>query len=119
MAIPVQLRFPDLDHWTPALHRVCTAEGWTCQPRFHLTILLPPTLLIQNMKKFNVGIIGYGWVAGAHIAAINAGQHAQVTAGYSSRALDSGKLSAQHGSPITTYRDLKKMLANPEIDAGS
>ena len=39
-----------------------------------------------SMKKYNVGIIGYGWVATAHIAAINATQQAQVTAIYSSRA---------------------------------
>ena len=31
------------------------------------------------MKKYNVGIIGYGWVSGAHIAAINATSLAQVT----------------------------------------
>lgn len=67
------------------------------------------------MKKFNVGIIGYGWVAGAHIAAINATGRAQVTGICSSRALDSTELSARHGSPITAYRDLKKMLANPDI----
>ena len=41
------------------------------------------------MKKYNVGIIGYGWVAGAHIAAINAPSLAQVTSVYSSRRLDS------------------------------
>ena len=29
------------------------------------------------MKKLNVGIVGYGWVATAHIAAINASAHAQ------------------------------------------
>ena len=29
------------------------------------------------MKKYNVGILGYGWVATAHIAAINATQQAQ------------------------------------------
>jgi predicted dehydrogenase len=67
------------------------------------------------MKQYNVGIIGYGWVAGAHIAAINATGRAQVTAVCSSRPLDAAKLSAQHGSPITVYRDLKKMLADPEI----
>ena len=67
------------------------------------------------MKKYNVGIIGYGWVAGAHIAAINATGRAQVTGVCSSRPLDSAKLSAQHGSPITAYRDLKTMLANPDI----
>lgn len=67
------------------------------------------------MKKYNVGIIGYGWVAGAHIAAINATPNAQVTAVCSSRPLDAAKLSAQHGSPITVYHDLKEMLANPDI----
>ncbi len=68
------------------------------------------------MKKYNVGIIGYGWVATAHIAAINATSSARVTAVYSSRELDSAKLSLKHGGPITAYRSLKKMLANPDID---
>ena len=36
------------------------------------------------MKKYNVGIIGYGWVATAHIQAINATTNAQVRAIYSS-----------------------------------
>lgn len=67
------------------------------------------------MKKFNVAVIGYGWAAGAHIAAINASPQAQVTAVYSSRPLDDAALSAQHGSPIRTYRDLRKLLADPEI----
>ena len=71
------------------------------------------------MKKYNVGIIGYGWVAGAHIGAINASPYAQVSAVYSSRELDSAKISAQHGSRITAYEDLKKMLANPDIDVVS
>src|SRR5690242_14934494 len=71
------------------------------------------------MKKFNVGIIGYGWVAGAHITAINSGSRSQVTAVCSSRPLDSAKLAAKHGSPITAYQDLKQMLANPDIDVVS
>ena len=71
------------------------------------------------MKKYNVGIIGYGWVAGAHIAAINASARAHVTAVYSSRPLESGELTTKHGSPITAYQDLNAMLANPEIDVVS
>src|SRR5438128_50922 len=51
-------------------------------------------------KKYNVGIIGYGWVAGAHIAAINATAHARVTAVWSSRKLDSADVSARHGGEI-------------------
>lgn len=71
------------------------------------------------MKKYNVGIIGYGWVAGAHIHAINATTNAQVTAIYSSRPHDSKAVSAQHGSPITCYTDLDKMLADPNLHAVS
>ena len=67
------------------------------------------------MKKYNVGIIGYGWVATAHIPAINATALAQVTAVYSSRDLDSAELSAKHGGSITAYNDLDEMLANPDI----
>ena len=49
------------------------------------------------MKKFNVGVVGYGWVAGAHIDSINATDQGQVTAVCSSRRLDSAELSARHG----------------------
>jgi UDP-N-acetyl-2-amino-2-deoxyglucuronate dehydrogenase len=68
------------------------------------------------MKKYNVGIIGYGWVATAHIAAINASSYAQVTAVYSSRPLDAGELSNTYNSPIETYTDLDAMLKNDAID---
>lgn len=71
------------------------------------------------MKKHNVGIIGYGWVATAHIAAINATRQARVTAVYSSRPFDSAELSAKWGSRVTAYNDLKKMLADPDIHAVS
>ena len=66
-------------------------------------------------KKYHVAVIGYGWAAGAHIAAINATAQAQVTAVWSSRALDSAELSARHGSPITTHTDLAALLADPAI----
>lgn len=67
------------------------------------------------MKRFNAGIIGYGWAASAHIPAINASPLAQVTAVCSSRKLDAAQLSAQHGSPISVYNDLAAMLADPDI----
>ncbi|WP_038166218.1 Gfo/Idh/MocA family oxidoreductase [Verrucomicrobium sp. BvORR106] len=63
------------------------------------------------MKKYNVGIIGYGWAAGAHIAAINATPHAQVTAIFSSRKLDNAEVSARHGCPVKTYTDFDEFLA--------
>ena len=71
------------------------------------------------MKKYNVGIIGYGWVATAHIAAINASSLSQVTAIYSSRKLDSAELSARHGGKIDAYNDLDEMLADPDIQVVS
>jgi predicted dehydrogenase len=63
------------------------------------------------MKKYKVGVIGYGWVAGAHIAAINATTQAEVTAVFSSRKLNDSELSAKHGGAIKSYTDLTKMLA--------
>ncbi len=66
-------------------------------------------------KKYNVAIIGYGWAATAHIAAINASAQAQVTAVWSSRKLDDAELSAKHGSRIKSYTDLAAMLADPSV----
>jgi predicted dehydrogenase len=71
------------------------------------------------MKKYNVGIIGYSWAAGAHIAAINNTTYARVTALCSSRKLDSAEISARHGGDITCYTDLSKMLADPNLHAVS
>jgi predicted dehydrogenase len=69
------------------------------------------------MKRFNIGIIGYGWAAGAHIDAIQATQLGGVTAIYSSRAaqFDAQELSAKHGTPIRLYDDLAKMFADPDL----
>ena len=71
------------------------------------------------MKKYNVGMIGYGWVSGAHIAAINATSLAQVTALYSSRPQDPTVVSTRHGGKITCFTDLNAMLADPTIHAVS
>lgn len=71
------------------------------------------------MKKYNVGIIGYGWVATAHIPAINASPLAQVTAICSARTLDETELAAKHGSSIKAFTDLDAMLADPDIHAVS
>lgn len=71
------------------------------------------------MKKYNVGIIGYGWASEAHIDAINATTDAQVTAVWSSRKLDSAEISLKHGGRISCYTDLDKMLGNPDIQVVS
>ena len=73
----------------------------------------------MTAKKYNVGIIGYGWVSGAHITAINATPQAQVTAVCSSRKLDAAQVSAKHGGAITCYSDVTAMLADPKIQVVS
>ena len=67
------------------------------------------------MKKYNVGIVGYGWVATAHIPAINATALGQVTAICSSRKLDAAELSRKYGGKIKVYSDYDDMLADPDI----
>jgi UDP-N-acetyl-2-amino-2-deoxyglucuronate dehydrogenase len=71
------------------------------------------------MKKYNVAVIGYGWVSTAHIQAINASSLAQVTAVYSSRPQNDAELTSRYGSPIKTYTDLNAMLQRPDIHAVS
>ena len=68
------------------------------------------------MKKFQVGVIGYGWAATAHIAAINATGLAEVVAVYSSRELDEAALQQAHGSPVKSYRTLEGLLAHPGLE---
>ncbi len=71
------------------------------------------------MKKFNVGIIGYGWVATAHIPAINDTSQGTVSAVCSSRPQDAAALSAKYGSPISTYASLDAMLEDPSVNVVS
>lgn len=70
----------------------------------------------ERMKPLNVGIVGYGWAAGAHIAAINATPSARVGAVCSSRPLSSKELSARHGSDIQTFTEYQAMLRQPGLD---
>jgi predicted dehydrogenase len=67
------------------------------------------------MKKYNVGMIGYGWAASAHIESINKTSNARVTAVWSGREWNEAELSAKHGGKIRYYKDLDVMLADPEI----
>ena len=67
-------------------------------------------------KKYNVGVVGYGWAATAHIEAINATTQGQVAAVCSTRKLDAAELAARHDGTIRVYNDLASMLADPAID---
>jgi predicted dehydrogenase len=64
----------------------------------------------------NVGIVGYGWVAGAHIDALNSIDGIEVTAVYSSRSQDENELSKKHGSSIKAFQDLGEMLSSDDIE---
>ncbi len=68
------------------------------------------------MKPFNVGIIGYGWAATAHIPAINNTGRARVTSLLSSRPLNDKKLSEQYGYPVRSFTQLKDFLSQPGLD---
>lgn len=67
------------------------------------------------MSDLKVGIVGLGWVAGAHIETFKAVAGADVTAVCSRRNLDKAELEAQFGIPIEVYSDYDKMVANVDI----
>jgi predicted dehydrogenase len=71
------------------------------------------------MKRFNVGIIGYGRAAEAHIGALKATTVAQVTSVLSSRRLDAASLSARHGGTLACFQDLGEFLAQPDLQVVS
>lgn len=67
------------------------------------------------MDQINIGIVGLGWVAGAHISAFNKIPGVKVTAVCSRRELDEAAISSQYGTPLKAYRDYREMLADPSI----
>jgi len=67
-------------------------------------------------NSYNVGVIGYGWAAAAHIEALNNTNQGNVTAVYSSRDLSPAELSAAHGSEIRVYNKVEDLLADDSID---
>ena len=68
------------------------------------------------MGDLNVGVVGLGWVAGAHIDAFKSVEGANVTAVCSRRKLDESELALQYGTPLKAYQDLDDMLRDPSID---
>lgn len=68
------------------------------------------------MSELNVGIVGLGWVAGAHIETFKAVSGARVGGVSSRRRLDESELEATYGVPLKVYGSYEEMLADPEID---
>jgi predicted dehydrogenase len=67
------------------------------------------------VSDLNVGVVGLGWVAGAHIETFKSVKGARVTAVCSRRELKESELRAQYGIPLKAYRSLDAMLADPNI----
>ena len=72
--------------------------------------------ITTNPSAYNVGIVGLGWVAGAHIEAIKAVGGLNVTAVCSRRQHDPAKLLERFGTSLKVYSDFEAMLADPSID---
>ena len=68
------------------------------------------------MGELSVGIVGLGWVAGAHIQAFKSVNGANVTAVCSRRQLDEAELEQTYGLPLKVYQSLDAMLADSTID---
>ncbi len=68
------------------------------------------------MSELRVGIVGLGWVAGAHIETFRKVRGARVTAVCSRQEHDPAVLEARFGVPLKVYQDYGKMLADGEID---
>jgi predicted dehydrogenase len=67
-------------------------------------------------RTYNVGVVGYGWAATAHIEAINETRQGKVTAVCSSRDLDPCELAEAHGGEIKVYKKLEDLLSDDSID---
>jgi len=70
----------------------------------------------SKRKTLNVGIVGLGWVAGAHIETLKLVDGINVAAVCSRRKLDPVALEAQFGQPLKVYNQYDKMLKDDRID---
>jgi predicted dehydrogenase len=68
------------------------------------------------MSDLNVGIVGLGWVAGAHIETFKNVEGANVTAVCSRRTHEPDDLKRQYGLSLKAYNDYAEMLADDTID---
>lgn len=68
------------------------------------------------MSDLNVGVVGLGWVAGAHIETFKNVDGANVTAVCSRRDLDEKQLEKQFGIPLKAYKNYDEMLKDPSLD---
>lgn len=68
------------------------------------------------MSDLKVGVVGLGWVAGAHIETFRNIDGADVTAVCTRRHVDEAELAKQFGIPVKMYRNYDEMLNDPSLD---
>jgi len=68
------------------------------------------------MSDLRVGVVGLGWVAGAHIETFKNVSGANVTAVCSRREHKEANLEAQFGTPLKAYTTYEAMLTDPDLD---
>jgi predicted dehydrogenase len=68
------------------------------------------------MKRWNVGIVGYGWVTTAHLTAFEQLAGVTVTAIASSHAPEPTELVRRHGRPIEVVGTMDELLARADVD---
>src|SRR6185503_6703122 len=68
------------------------------------------------MSDLRVGVVGLGWVAGAHIETFRHVTGARVTAVCSRRRHDPAALERTYGLPLQAYGDYARMLADDVVD---
>lgn len=68
------------------------------------------------MANLKVGVVGLGWVAGAHIETFKHIDGVEVAAVYSRRPLDESDLEKQFGIPLKVYNNYEEMLKDSSLD---
>lgn len=68
------------------------------------------------MSELKVGIVGLGWVAGAHIQTFRSIEGARVTSICSRRQHSPADLEATHGIALQPFTDYRTMLEKADID---
>jgi UDP-N-acetyl-2-amino-2-deoxyglucuronate dehydrogenase len=68
------------------------------------------------MKKYGVGIVGFGWVAGAHMSTFVSMPSFTPVAIMSRRSLDPAQIEKQYGAKVRVYNDYDKFLADKDLD---
>jgi predicted dehydrogenase len=68
------------------------------------------------MKTHKVGIVGFGWVAGAHLKSFAEIPDFEPVAIMSRRKLDPAQIKAEYGVEVKIYNDYDKFLKDKNID---